>query len=464
MKHIASEAPENKLEELLRNKTTLGAILSMALPTVASQLIAVIYNYADTIYVGHLNQPEQVAAITLALPLTLVATAIGNLFGIGGGSMLSRALGQHDETTARKCSAFSIYAATILSSILCMAAASGGDSFIHFLGAKEDTLHFAKDYLFWCFFMGGVPAVLSMVLAHLARAEGFARQAGRGLIFGGVLNIILDPLLIFDFGFGMGVAGAALATMLSNVASMLYFIIFFFLQRKHTRTSFQPVDAIPPKRISSEVISVGFPSALLYILSATSNVVLNGLISKHGSHVVAAVGIAKKIDLLPANISLGITTGALPLMAFTYAAGQKRKLEDILCTTLKFSTAILLLLVVFMEIFARELSQVFINDPMTVNYTTGFIRIVCLSMPLFGIITTVNTFYQAVNNPKTAFALSIIRKGPLDIPLMIFFEATFAITKILWVQPLMDFITVLITLAVICRFFRMLHKSTIDSL
>ncbi len=445
---------QSKLEELFQRKSTAGIILAMALPTVASQLISVIYSYADSMYVGSLNSPEQFAAIALATPVILVLTAIANFWGVGGGSMMARALGRKDNPTANKASAFSGYAALVTSAICSLVAYLAGDRFLRFLGASDTVLPYARQYLFWMFIVGGVPTAVSMTLAHLLRSEGRARHASTGLMLGCILNVILDPFFIFDFGFGMGVEGAALATMLSNCVALLYLLAVVWRHRAVTCLSFRLQDVLVRWSLAREVMTVGLPSAVIMLCSAISNNVMNILVSAHGDQAIAALGIAKKLDFLPVHTAIGITQGALPLMAYSYTSGNHEKMRDILYTTLKMAFGVLLVIVMFLEIFAHPMSQMFIRDPETVRYATSFIRVLCLSIPFYALNTTIDAFFQAINYPKTAFGLSILRKGPLDIPLMFLLEACFFFTNIIWAQPIMDVVTMVISMAVVWFFFR----------
>lgn len=429
----------------------------MAVPTVISQMISVLYNYADTIFIGQLNDPNQVAAITLALPLTLFITAMGNFWGIGGGSTISRALGRDDPQEAKRAAAFSFYGAVLLTAICSVTAYGMGDSFDTLLGASPVDLAFADRYIFWMFIVGALPSVLSQVMAHYARALGFAKEAGMGLTIGGVMNIVLDPIFIFPFGFDLGVAGAAIATMISNVISLVFFCGLFYRYRKQWNVSFRVADAAPTRKIAVPVLSIGLPSALIQLLSAISNGVLNNLVAANGEVAVAAVGIAKKMDILPANIAIGITQGSLPLIAYNYGAGEKAKTKKLAYNTgiLAFiSTAAVMVL---LEVFATPVSGLFIRDAATVQYATQFIRRLCLAVPLFAITITVNTFFQAVNRPKHALAISVIRKGTFDLPLMVLFDRQFAVTSIIWVQPIMDLVCAIISLIVIQRFIQRLH-------
>lgn len=436
-------------KSVFQSDSILKVILTMAVPTVISQMITVLYNYADTIFIGQLNDPKQVAAITLALPLTLFITAIGNFWGIGGGSTISRALGKNDLQEAKRAAAFSFYGALIMTGILCLVAFSMGNAFEYMLGASEADLDFADRYIFWMFIIGALPSVLSQVLAHFARSLGHAKAAGAGLTLGGLMNIVLDPIFIFPFGLNLGVAGAAIATMISNVVSLVFFSMLFFRDRRQWGISFRLADAVPTKAIAYPVLSIGFPSALISLLSAVSNGVLNNLISKHGEVAVAAVGIAKKMDILPANVAIGITQGSLPLIAYSYGAKEKEKTRKLLYTTGVLSFAATACVVILMEIFAAPVASLFIRDAETVLYATRFIRRLCLAIPLYAITITVNSFFQAVNRPRHAFAIATIRKGIFDLPLMVLFDSLFVMTSIIWVQPIMDLLTAIVSMIVL---------------
>ena len=420
-------------KSVFQNDSILKVILTMAVPTVISQMITVLYNYADTIFIGQLNDPKQVAAITLALPLTLFITAVGNFWGIGGGSTISRALGKDDLQEAKRAAAFSLYGAVIVTGVFCAIAFGMGNAFEYMLGASEADLDFADRYIFWMFTIGAMPSVLSQVLAHFTRSLGYAKAAGIGLTLGGVINIVLDPVFIFPFGLDMGVAGAAVATMISNVVSLVFFSVLFFRNKRQWSISFRITDALPAKEIAFPVLSIGFPSALISLLSAVSNGVLNNLISRHGEVAVAAVGIAKKMDILPANVAIGITQGSLPLIAYSYGAKEKEKTRKLLYTTGVLSFAATAVVVILLEIFAAPVAKLFIQDAETVQYATQFIRRLCVAIPLYAITITVNSFFQAVNRPRHAFAISIIRKGIFDLPLMVLFDSLFVMTSIIWV-------------------------------
>lgn len=441
-------------KNVFQGDSVFKGILAMAVPTVISQMITVLYNYADTVFIGRLNDPVQSAAIALAFPLTMIMTALGNFWGIGGGSTISRALGSGDLRGSECAAAFSFCGAALTTGLCCAAVLVMGDTFVFFLGVSAVDLNYVKGYVLWSFIVGAIPSVLSQVLAHFTRSLGFAREAGNGLTLGGVMNIILDPIFIFPFGFNLGVTGAAIATMLSNVISLSYFGILFFRHRTQWSVSFRVTNARPTRDVAIQILSVGLPSALIPFMSAISNRTLNDLVSSHGEVVVASVGIAKKMDIFPANVAAGITQGSLPLIAYSCGTGEKERTRRLLYTTGILTFAGTSLVVIALEIFAAPAAMLFIQDTETVWYATQFIRRLCVAVPLYSITVTINSFFQAVNRPQHALAISLIRKGTFDLPLMLFFDAHFSVISIIWVQPIMDLAAAAVSLTVIWLFLQ----------
>lgn len=219
-------------KELFEQWPVPKAVFSLVVPTVISQLITVAYNMADTFFIGQIGDPDQVAAASLCMGLFIFLTGMANLFGIGGASLISRSLGLGDTERAKKVSSFSIWTSCAAALVYGLILYFLRGRVLPLIGANEDTYDYCAQYLFWTVTVGAVPTVLSATLAHLVRAEGYSKQASIGMTMGGILNIILDPIFIFIFK--LDVAGAAIATMLSNLIATVYFIILILKQRGST--------------------------------------------------------------------------------------------------------------------------------------------------------------------------------------------------------------------------------------
>ena len=324
-------------EEYLFNTMPVGrAIASLAVPTVISQIITVIYNMADTFFVGQLGDPNQVAAATVALPLFIFITALANLFGVGGASLISRCLGQGDRQKAGHTAAFCIWSAIAVSLIYGIAVLLLRPVLLPLLGADAETFGYSSSYVLYSIGLGAMPAALNPMLAHLVRAEGHSRQASLGVAFGGILNILLDPFFIFVLD--LEIAGAGVATLLSNLAAAGYFMLFLHKIRHETAITISPRQYTLGQHIPGEVLSVGLPSCLISVMGAISNTVLNHFTSGYSNAAMAGMGIAKKVNLLAFAVGQGITQGTLPLIGYNYTSGNRQRMLKTIYGLLKPKT------------------------------------------------------------------------------------------------------------------------------
>ncbi|MEF2561734.1 MAG: MATE family efflux transporter, partial [Negativibacillus sp.] len=216
------------------------AVAQLAVPTVLSSLVMVLYNLADTFWVGMLNDPIQNAAVTLAAPVLLAFNAVNNLFGVGSSSMMSRALGRKDFDTVSRSSAFGFYCSVICGAIFSLLCTVFQQPLLHLLGADASTMEATRSYLFWTVSCGAVPAILNVVMAYLVRSEGSAMHASIGTMSGCLLNIVLDPIFILPWGLNMGAGGAGLATFISNCVACLYFFVLLLIKRGKTYVCINP--------------------------------------------------------------------------------------------------------------------------------------------------------------------------------------------------------------------------------
>lgn len=419
------------------------AVISLAVPTVLAQLITVIYNMADTFFIGQLGDPDQVAAATLAMPVFMFLTGFANLFGIGGASLISRCLGADDRERARQTSAFCVWAAALLALLYGLAVLLLRDTILPLLGTDGNTAAFCGDYLFWTVSVGAVPTVLSTCLAHLVRAEGYSGRASLGVALGGVLNILLDPIFIFLLG--MEIRGAALATMLSNGAAMVYFLVFLFRIRKSSTITLSPRCLCLGRGIPAEVLAVGLPSFLMTLMSTLSNLTLNKMIAGYSNEAVAGMGIAKKIDMMAFAIAQGMTQGTLPLIGYNYSSGDHRRMLSTLRVLLLDCLLVAAAGMALMLLAAAPITRCFIDDAATVSFGCDFLRIVALACPSTALNFLAITIFQATGKKFQPLLLSLLRKGGLDIPLMLLFDHLAGISGIAWATPLADLLALAVS-------------------
>ena len=426
---------------VLSSDNISSAILKLALPTIFSQLIATIYNLADTFWVGKLNDSFQLAALSLVFPTQLAITAIGNLFGIGAGTCMSKALGANDEKRARQASSFAIYCGVLITLLISLSAFLFEESFLKLLGSIESLDGYVMDYLRWVVILGAVPSVFNLIIANMIRSEGFSLHASVGLSLGGVLNIVLDPFFVLPIGLNMEIEGAAIATLISNLVTTVYFVVMYLAIRKRSTVCFSPKIIGAARATGLDVILTGIPSALQTLMSAVSNLALNGLMIGYGEAAQAAIGITKKIDAIPFGAITGLSQGAAPLIAYNCGAKRYDKMKKTLKTALTYCVVLGCVFLAIIEFFSASIISAFIKEGQSLSYGTSFLRLHCMALPFIAVTYILVAFFQAVGAKGRAFALSIIRKGVVDIPLMYVLNAFFPITGIVACQPITDLIS-----------------------
>ncbi len=422
--------------ELFERMPVSRAVIALVIPTVISYMITVVYNMADTFFIGQMNDPNQVAAATLSMPPFVMLTGIANLFGVGGASLISRSLGEGKQDKARRCAAFSIWSCVAVALLYGSGIYLLRGTIFPLLGADEYTYGYCTDYLLWTTAIGGVPVVLSSCLANLVRAEGCAKHASVGMASGGILNIVLDPIMIF--GMNLGVRGAAMATMLSNLFSLVYFIVLMRIRRNVTVIKFSPKSYTLRPEISKEILLVGFTSFLMTFMGTATNLLLNKLVVSYSNQAIAGMGIAKKIDTLAFAISNGMTQGVLPLIGYNFAAKNYARMRSAIKTAFAYSAILATAGAVFLLLCAVPVMRFFIDDAETVAYGQRFLRILAITCPVVSVTMMVISIFQATGQKGRPMFLSFMRKGGLDIPLLLIMNAAAGIRGIPWVTTIAD--------------------------
>lgn len=421
------------------------AVLKQILPAIASQMVALLYSLADTYFVGLLNAPAQSAAITIVYPSFVMLTAISNLFGVGGAGLIAQSLGKNETQAAKEASAISFWLGFFAAILFSLSFHLLSHPLLSLCGAAKETYPYAAAYGKWVCFFGGVPNILNTLLANLVRAEGAAARASFGVSLGGILNILLDPLFILPQFLGMGVVGAGVATALSNAVSALYFLRC--LQKKDTVLSLSFSHLRQTGRHLKTMLSIGFPSALQYGLTVAAIAAQSAFVAKYATEATAALGIVKKLDQLPLYFSIGVANGLLPLIAFNHSAGNEVRRKEAFRFGAAISVSFSLFCVLFYEGFAPQLASLFISDRQTIAYSGAFLRRMVLAMPFMALCYPMIIQFQATGKVKEALITSILRKGVLDIPLLFLLDHFFPLYGCMWVQPIVDFFSLLVALS-----------------
>ena len=418
----------------------------MIVPAVISQLIVLIYNMADTFYVGQTGNPYMVAATSLILPIFNITLCLAGLAGTGGGALISRLLGEHREEEAERVSVFTICLAVFTAAVFSVGIGIFMNPLLKLLGAGENTYEYAGQYAFCVIVLGGIPTVLSNVLSNLIRSIGCSKVAGKGIILGGLLNIALDPLFMFVLlPDGCEVLGAGIATCLSNCFACLFFIIVMARMKGQSVLTFDLRKGRPDKESIESIFAVGIPSAAASFLFDLDYVVIDKLMVSYHDLALAAIGIVLKVERFPLNVGIGICQGMMPLVAYSYGARNKKRMNDAIRLSRILGLLIAAGSILMYEIFAGQLIRIFISDSQTIDLATSFLRIRVLATPLMFLSFFTVYLFQAFGMGKKALFLEMTRWLVFNIPMLFILNGIFGMYGIVWSQVTADTLTVLLS-------------------
>ena len=433
-----------------------SAVLKLSIPTVLSSLVMVIYNLADTYFVGILNNSVENAAVTLAAPLLLAFNAVNNLFGVGSSSMMSRALGKKDYETVYRSSAFGFYCSVISGLIFSLLYTALNSQLLIVLGADSETTAATAEYLKWTVSFGAVPAILNVVMAYLVRAEGASLHASVGTMSGCVLNMILDPIFVLPWGLDMGASGAGCATFISNCFACIYFFVLLYVKRKSTYVCVNPKKFSFRKSIVTGVFSVGIPASIQNLLNVTGMTVLNNFTSAFGAEAVAAMGIAQKINMVPMQIALGSSQGVMPLIGYTYASGNTDRMKKSLMFLSKYALGFLAVITVGFYFGSDLMISLFMKNEAIISYGSEFLKGLCLSLPFLCMDFIAVGVFQACGMGGKSLIFAIMRKIVLEIPFIFLLNYLFPLYGLAYAQTMAEVIIAAAAIAVLISIFKKL--------
>lgn len=426
---------ENQKKELFASVPVPRALATLAVPTIISQMINLIYNMVDAFFIGRTGNSYMMAATTVTLTLTLLNVAFSNLYGVGGGSLIARLMGQDRLDEARKVSAFSVYASLGLALSYSLLMGLFMEPVLRFLGASDATIGYACQYTRFVIVIGTVPALLSMTLAHLLRNAGYSSQASLGLSGGGILNMVLDPLFMFVLlPPGNEVVGAALATLISNVTAFLYLTYAFRKACAAAPLSLRWRDALAVERTNVvRLFSVGVPSAILTGLFDLASICVNILSAAHSDLVLAGMGIVLKVERVPNAVNIGICQGMLPLVAYNFASGDHRRMKETIRFGRLCGLSISAVSILLLELFAYPATHLFLSTSSgnaeaavrTVAYAAVFLRIRCVASPVQFLNYHTSYCMQAMGRGRETMLHSVVRELVFYIPFMFLLDRLF---------------------------------------
>jgi putative MATE family efflux protein len=443
----------NNNEQVFKDAPVKQAVLKMAIPTVVSSLVLVIYNMADTFFVGQTHDAFQVAAVSLTNPVFVMYMALANLLGIGGSTLISILLGQDKKEEAKQVSSLCGYGSILFGVIIGLLIIIFMNPLLNILGSSVNTIEPARDYLIYIAI--GAPFILfANTFGHALRGEGAAKAAMLGGMIGTITNIVLDPIFILTFD--MKTAGAAIATVIGNVLGCLYYIYYF--KYKSPMLSLKIKDSIKGIRLSTKLMQIGLPAGVNSALMSIATIMLNNQLVKYGDSPVAAMGIVNKAYMLIVFIHMGIANGIQPLLGYCYGAHLKDRFKSILKFSAIISVSIGIILTVIYIFMSQQIMSLFINDKEVIKYGKDMLIAVSLAGPILGILFLAINSMQAMEKAIPATLLSICRQGFIFIPALYILDMIFGLTGINYTQTFSDYVSIIISLFLLKNSFKSFDK------
>lgn len=430
-------------QDLMSSMKVSRAVAKMAIPSVISSLVTVVYNMADTFFVGQTGDPLQVAAVSLTNPIFILMMAFANMFGMGGSAVLSMALGEKNEKRAKNASSFVTWASLLVGVAFAFVLVAGMNPVLALFGADQQTYEFAKGYtlhIAW-----GAPFIIwSAAASFVVRAEGASREAMVGSMIGTIANIVLDPIFISVLD--QGTAGAAIATSIGNILASIYYLWYFLKKSQVLSISWRYFTC--REGILTRVCSTGLPTAIFSGLMSVSTIVLNQILVVYGNAPVAAIGIVFKANMFIAFLQMGLANGVQPLLGYNFGSGDVKRFREIESFTKRSCLVVGVLATVLYFLLREPIIRLFINDDQVVAYGVEMLVAYMVSGPVIGILFVNMNCMQSVGHALEASVLSVLRQGVLLIPLLYLLQAVFGLTGVIFGQSLTDYAAVILSIII----------------
>ncbi len=437
---------ETKELEIFRSAAVPKAVLKTTVPAMIAMLMVLIYNLADTFFIGLTRDPYQLAAVSMAMPVFLIFMSVGTIFGIGGTSVISRTLGEERLEYARKVCSFCLWSCVVIGLVLSALFLLGMEQILTMMGTSADTHDLIKTYLS-IVSIGGPFVLISNCYSNVVRAEGQSQKAMMGQFMGNLLNVILDPIMISVLGWG--VAGAAVATVIGNVFGACYYILFYL--KKRSILSIHPRDFSAGNKICTSVLSIGIPASLGSLMMSVSQIIMNGQMATFGDMAVAGVGVASKVVMITGMLCIGFGQGVQPLLGFSIGARRWDRFKSIMRFSILFALCLSTVMTMICYVFSEQLVRIFVTDPAALDYGVRFLHILLTTSFLFGIFYVLANALQAAGAATAALIVNLSRQGIIYIPALFLLKNMLGANGLVWAQPVADLLSMVIVVFLYLR-------------
>ena len=440
---------EDSKNDLFEKAPIPKAYFTFALPVVFSMVVSLVYNMVDTFFIAQTGNTDLVAGVSLSTPVFTLMIALGDIFGLGGSSVISRLFGQKLDKDGKRLSVFCFYGAIACGILVTVLLLLFREPVLTLLGADRDTMTYASQY--YTYIALGAPFIIvSYTPLNLLRTEGFATASMVGSILGAVVNMILDPVFIFTLG--MGAAGAAIATVIGNICTDLFFL--WFLLKKSRRLSVDPRGFHIQKGELGQIFAIGIPASVTNLMQSLGMALTNRFLLPYGNDAVAAMGIVMKVNLIAVLVLVGLAFGVQPLIGYNYGAKNSRRLRDILKFSYGFECGTAAVLALLLSVAAPALIRIFMQDPGIIELGVPMLRFQQAGMIFIAVVLVTTSTFQSAGKALGAFLLSVSRQGVIFAIVIFLASKTFGYNGVLASQAVSDCLTAILAAVLLFRWIR----------
>lgn len=435
--------------ELFEHAPVPKAYFTMALPVVMGMVVNLVYNIVDTFFIARTQNAQLVAGVSLCAPIFTLMIALGDIFGLGGSSLISRLFGEKKNEEGKRASGFCFYAAILCGVLVTILLLLLKTPVLHLLGATDETIWYAGQY-YQHLALGAPFIIVALTPSNLIRTEGLALQSMAATILGAVVNIILDP--VFIFGLNMGAGGAAIATVIGNAASVV--LLVYFVRTKSRKLTVSPKNIKISGAAVASILAIGIPASVTNIMQSFGIALTNRFLADYGTEKVAAMGIAMKVNMIVVLVMVGFAFGAQPLLGYNYGAGNKKRLREFIRFDLMVEIGFAIVCALVLALLAPQFVRLFMKDELIVQSGSLMLRCLLISSPMIAVVLVFTTLFQAEGKALSALILSISRQGVIFACCIAVLKMLLGYMGVICAQAVSDVITGVIALALYWKSMR----------
>lgn len=428
--------------ELFEHVPVPKAYFTMALPVVMGMVVNLVYNIVDTFFIARTQNAQLVAGVSLCAPIFTLMIALGDIFGLGGSSLISRLFGEKKDEEGKRASGFCFYAAILCGILVTILLLLLKTPVLHLLGATDETIEYSGQY-YQYLALGAPFIIVALTPGNLIRTEGLAIQSMAATILGAVVNIILDP--VFIFGLNMGAGGAAIATVIGNAASVV--LLVYFVRTKSRKLTVSPKNIKISGAAVASILAIGIPASVTNMMQSFGIALTNRFLAGYGTEKVAAMGIAMKVNMIVVLVMVGFAFGAQPLLGYNYGAGNKKRLKEFIRFDLMVEIGFAIVCALVLALLAPQFVRLFMKDESIVQSGSLMLRCLLISSPMIAVVLVFTTLFQAEGKALSALILSISRQGVIFACCIVVLKMLLGYMGVICAQAVSDVITAVIALA-----------------